>query len=93
VIDTAGGKARKLVNFIPTRVQSVAYEVFDQYALSHRIWSPDSNALVFAGVLVKEGATPPARAMPPPSIWLLPVDGATPEGISDGSVAFWSPAP
>jgi TolB protein len=90
VIAAGGGTARKLCDFVATSVESIAYQVFDQYALSHRIWSPDSRALVFAGVMLKEGQAPSDR-MPPPSVWVLPIDGGPPRAIADGSLAFWSP--
>ncbi len=93
VIDLAGGKSRKLANFMATGTESITYQVFDQYALSHRIWSPDSRALVFAGVMVKAGVAVPPEAMPPASIWMLPVDGGPPQDLADGEVAFWSPVP
>jgi TolB protein len=90
VIATGGGASRKLCDFVASTVQSIAYQVFDQYALSHRIWSPDSRALVFAGVMLKPGQAP-SEQMPPPSVWVLPIDGQAPRALADGSVAFWSP--
>ncbi len=95
VIELGGAKAagRRLGNFVATRSESVAYRVFDQYTLSHRVWSPDSRALVFAGVMLKEGMALPSGAMPPSSVWMLPVDGAPPQSLAEGDVAFWSPAP
>jgi WD40 repeat protein len=90
VIAAGGGKAHKLCDFAATAPESIAYRVFDQYALSHRFWSPDSRAIVFAGVMLKEGQSP-AETMPPPSVWVLPVDGGPPQAIADGSIAFWSP--
>lgn len=90
VIAAGGGQARKLCSFVTTGAESIAYQVFDQYALSHRIWSPDSRALVFAGVMLKEGQAP-AEQMPPPSVWVLPIDGGPPRELADGSIAFWSP--
>jgi TolB protein len=91
VVDLASGKSRKLTNFVASHTQSITYQVFDQYAISHRVWSPDSRALVFAGVMVKAGVAVPLEAMPPPSIWMLPVDGGSPQDLADGDVAFWSP--
>jgi TolB protein len=90
VIAAGGGTGRKLCDFVATSVESIAYRVFDQYALSHRIWSPDSRALVFAGVMLKEGQAPTDR-MPPPSVWVLPLDGSSPQALADGTLAFWSP--
>ncbi|MGO9056888.1 MAG: hypothetical protein ACLQU2_05805 [Candidatus Binataceae bacterium] len=91
VVDLASGKSRRLANFMASHTEAVTYQVFDQYALSHRIWSPDSRALVFAGVMVKAGVAVPVEAMPPPSIWMLPLDGGPPQDLADGDVAFWSP--
>lgn len=89
VVAPSGGKPRKLCDFVASSAQSAVYRVFDQYALSHRIWSPDSRAIVFAGGILKQGQAPPANASP--SVWVLPVDGGAPHSIADGSVAFWSP--
>jgi Tol biopolymer transport system component len=90
VIAAGGGKPRRLCSFVATGTESIVYQVFDQYALSHRFWSPDSRALVFAGVILKEGQAP-AEQMPPPSVWVLPLDGGPPRTMADGSIAFWSP--
>ncbi len=90
LISPGGGKPRKLCNFMASSAESAVYRVFDQYALSHRIWSPDSRAIVFAGGILKEGQAP-ASVSASPSVWVLPVDGGAPRPIADGSVAFWSP--
>ncbi len=90
VIAAGGGKPRKLCDFVASGAESAAYQVFDQYALSHRIWSPDSKALVFAGVRLKQGQ-PPGENMPPASVWAVPIDGGAPREVGDGIVAFWSP--
>ena len=89
VIAAGGGHPRRLCSFVTTSVESMTYQVFDQYALSHRFWSPDSRALVFAGVMLKEGEA--ARTAVPPSVWVLPMDGEQPWSVGDGSLAFWSP--
>jgi TolB protein len=52
---------------------------FDQYALSHRLWSPDSSALVL-----------PARVEGASQIMLFPADGGEPRPVAPGSMAFWS---
>jgi TolB protein len=93
VVEAGGGKGRKLGYFVASHTESVAYRVFDQYALSHRIWSPDSSAVVFAGTILKEGVALPSGAAPPPSVWLLPMDGGPAQTLADGDVAFWSPVP
>ena len=50
VADLKTGKSRKLDNFLATQEESVSYHYFDQLALSHTIWSPDSSSFVYAGV-------------------------------------------
>ena len=53
---------------------------FDQYALSHRLWAPDSSALVLP--VSDDGVD---------RLVLLPADGREPERLTDGAMAFWSP--
>jgi TolB protein len=90
IIAAGGGQPRKLCDFVASSSESAAYQVFDQYALSHRIWSPDSHAIVFAGVMVNQGQSP-SQTMPPPSVWVMPIDGSPPHALADGTIAFWSP--
>jgi hypothetical protein len=52
---------------------------FDQYGLSHRLWSPASDALLLP---VMEGESP--------QIMLMPIDGSQPRLLEEGIIAFWS---
>lgn len=52
---------------------------FDQYGLSHRLWSPASEALVLP--LLENGV---------PQVTIIPIDGRRPSSIAEGSMAFWS---
>jgi TolB protein len=52
---------------------------FDQYALSHRLWSPDSSALVL-----------PIQVQDEARIFVVPVSGGQPQEIAVGDMAFWS---
>jgi TolB protein len=54
---------------------------FDQYALSHRLWSPASKAIVLP--LVDDTGTA--------HITIVPADGSAPRQVADGVAAFWSP--
>lgn len=54
---------------------------FDQYALSHRTWSPDSAAIALP--LVDDAGTT--------SIVVIPADGSDPRPIAEGVAAFWRP--
>ncbi len=53
---------------------------FDQYALSHRLWAPDSSAIVLP--VSDDGID---------RLVLLPGDGGEPERLADGVIGFWSP--
>ncbi len=54
---------------------------FDQYALSHRVWAPDSTSVVLPLV----DATGRTHAV------VVPADGSDPRAVADGEAAFWSP--
>jgi TolB protein len=81
VVDVDGGEAYRLVTFQPTGLFVTQFlPFFDQYALSHQIWSPASDALV----------VPMADATGVPRIHIVPVDGRFSTVIADGAMAFWS---
>lgn len=54
---------------------------FDQYALSHRIWSPDSRSIVLP-VDDPDGTS---------GIEIIPADGSGTVRVGDGVAAVWSP--
>ena len=89
--DLKSNKIRTLGNFLTTNDESLMYHFFDQIAASHTIWAPDSKSFVFAGVRVEtmpQGSLPIA---PPPTVWVMPVDGGIPREIQAGTLAFYSP--
>jgi TolB protein len=53
---------------------------FDQYALSHRLWAPDSAALVLP--LVEGGET---------GLYVIRADGSEPALLAVAEMGFWSP--
>lgn len=79
-----GETTREHAAFFPSRVFLRDYlPYFDQYAQSHRVWSPDSSALVFAGTL-EDGER---------GVWVqADVEGAEPVSLGSGVSAIWSPA-
>lgn len=80
VIDAESGAGMRLLDFMPTGVYlSQFLPYFDQYALSHRIWSPDSSAIVL-----------PVREDDGNHILVVPVGGGRPYRLADGEIAFWS---
>jgi TolB protein len=54
---------------------------FDQYALSHRLWSPDGSAIVLP-LVGDDGRT---------RITVLQQDGGRPREIAEAEIAFWGP--
>ena len=80
-VDVATGKVRSqpIVRPSPTFVNGIlAY--FDQYALSHRLWAPDSSSILLPEV--DDGGVGTLTVLYP--------DGDPPLGIP-GEIGFWSP--
>lgn len=81
VLTLANGDRRALAAFAPTPLFLGQFlPFFDQYALSHRLWSPDSDALVLP--MVGEGG----RAQ----VVVVPLSGE-PRVVAEGEMPFWSP--
>jgi TolB protein len=80
IAGTDGGEPHRLGTFAPTTTFINEFmPFFDQYALSHRLWSPDSKALVI-----------PIQHNDLEEIVVVPVDGGEVRSVARGSVAFWS---
>jgi TolB protein len=81
-VDVASGTVRSQRDILlPDILVSDFLPFFDQYALSHRVWSPASDAIVLP--LVDD--TSVSR------ITIVPADGSPSRVIGDGVSAFWSP--
>ena len=90
VVDVHSRTSFPVVNFIPSRPQILVFQYFDQYALSHRLWSPDSQFFTFSGHTDPNPNPGPGGRSP--SVYIVPVTkDATPQRLSDGHIAFWSP--
>ena len=81
-IDIASGAVRsqRTVHLTDTFVSQLL-PFFDQYALSHRLWSPDGTSLVLPAIA--EGGAG--------EILVVKADGSDPVRVANGSVAFWRP--
>ena len=80
-VDVATGKVRSqpIVHPSPTFVNGIlAY--FDQYALSHRLWAPDSSSILL----------PEVDDAGVGRLTVLYPDGEPPVGLA-GEIGFWSP--
>ncbi len=79
VVDVETGEDRLLSAFTPTPLFIDQFlPFFDQYALSHSVWSPDSTALVLP--MSSEGGS---------KIVVVPLTGE-PAVLADGEMPFWS---
>ncbi|MCX6045480.1 MAG: hypothetical protein NT075_10230, partial [Chloroflexi bacterium] len=80
VVHVRGGRTQTLAVFEPWALFVNQFlPFFDQYALSHRLWSPDSDALVVP--MVKGNKA---------QIYILPINGGTARPIAEGFMATWS---
>ncbi|MBI3304262.1 MAG: PD40 domain-containing protein [Deltaproteobacteria bacterium] len=90
VVEVKDGKTYEVMDFVPSRPLLLVFQYFDQYALSHRLWSPDSKRFVFAGAVGADAR--PAEGLRNPTVYAVEaVKHATAKALSDGHIAFWSP--
>jgi TolB protein len=82
VLDISTGANRRYGAFFPTQDMLYMLVYFDQFAQSHRLWSPDSRYLIYAEV------TPSNEA----SINLLDTaqSNTVPFSIASGFIGIWS---
>jgi TolB protein len=78
-----GQRSTPYAGFFPSGLYMQNYlPFFDQYAQSHRVWSPDGSAFVYIG------AVPDGRS----GVWVQDVDaGGEPTLVGAGLSATWSP--
>lgn len=83
VVDAETGDVARLTTFFATAEQSYLLSFFDQYAQSHRVWSPDSRHIVYAD------AGPELNA---PKVFLLNTEtpGEAPVVLNDGVLGIFS---
>ena len=94
MLDVASGARSPLVDFLPSSDQLTMFQFFDQYAYSHRLWSPDSRYLVFAGTLNEAAVTAGfgSQSNQISHVFILdtgPTRSALP--VAEGTLGFWSP--
>lgn len=79
VVEVASGEDRLLTTFAPTGLFVDQFlPFFDQYALSHALWSPGSDALVL-----------PMQGQRNPEVVIVPLQGKA-VSITGGEMPFWS---
>ena len=82
VLDVSTGATRSYVPFIPTSEMIYLLTYFDQFAQSHRLWSPDSHHLIYSEV------QPGDRQV----VTLLDVthQDTVPLSVAEGMIGVWS---
>jgi TolB protein len=90
VAEVTSGKTYEIVDFVPSRPLLLVFQYFDQYALSHRLWSPDSRYFVFTGMAGTEAR--PGEGLRNPTVYAVEaVEHASAKVLAAGHIAFWSP--
>lgn len=90
-VQPEGGMETVRVEFTPSWGTVAMLPFFDQYALSHRIWSPDSHHLVVPGYIAGMHERPP-RGDEDMHVYVVDSEGQEPpRAIGQGVLAFWSP--
>lgn len=90
VVDVESGEETTLVDFRPSNDQLALLTFFDQYSISHNVWSPDGTKLVFAGALAKEeGAS--SSGPTASTVFTIDATGEHPaEALTPGRMATWT---
>jgi Tol biopolymer transport system component len=90
VLDVVAGEPRPLARFAPSVEFLAMLGFFDQYAHSHRIWSPDSTRLVFCGALHRHQAHTNGHSQIYDRIHVINTEAdPDPQEVAKGPLAFW----
>ncbi len=82
VFSIADGSIEYFDPFIPTSEMVYILSYFDQFAQSHRLWSPDSRYLVYSEVIEQSSAQVTILDTEDPS--------ALPFAVAEGTLGIWS---
>jgi hypothetical protein len=82
VLHVDDGSVTRAASFVPTRDMVYLLSYFDQFSLSHRIWSPDGTRLAYGDLVTPE--------QPVVQVLDLSVPGARPQAIAPGVIGIWS---
>ena len=89
--DRDGGLPVVVAEFLPSADLLTALTFFDQYALSHSIWSPNSRHIVFTGNLQRHSSGVNGGSPQGYKVYVLEAkEGAVPQEVASGRIAFWS---
>ncbi len=88
VVERATKNVREAGHFFPTPEFQFLAPHFDQFAMSHRFWAPDSRHFVYFGYPTT--ARDESQAVPA-TIWVGDSKTGKVARLADGRAAFWSP--
>lgn len=89
VLDLESRASRRFSRFYPAIELNLLLTFFEQYSLSHRIWSPAGDALLISGRIAENGVPPEYTES---HILVQPVAaGATPAAVALGTQPVWAP--
>ncbi len=93
IMDARSGDVEDFAEFTPSRDQLTMFQFFDQYAYSHRLWSPDSRYFTFAGHMKDTASSASVSAQRGVSrVYIVdtgPLRSVIP--LSEGLLGVWSP--
>lgn len=81
VLDVNTDDVQRYGPFVPTGDMVYMFTYFDQFAQSHRIWSPDSRYIVYSEIV---------NESPVVSVIDTQLDDTVPIAIADGYLGIWS---
>ena len=94
LLDIASGESVPLVDFRPSTDQLTMFQFFDQYAYSHKLWSPDSRYILFAGWLNEAAVAAGLNEQSDEGSHVFIVDTSpmrSVQPLTEGVLGFWSP--
>ncbi len=90
VLEIRSNTIRRYAPFYKAPELALQLSFFEQYAVSHRLWSADSTALAVNGRVPANGTPPDVAGN---SVYVQPVEsGAPPIFVAPGAFASWRPA-
>jgi TolB protein len=88
ILERAGERVRRFAPFDPSAEFGLYTTFFDQYALSHRLWSPDGLAILACGRGFADG---PPREFLSSCVYVCDLNSGTMDMLTAGAIAFYPP--
>ena len=92
VHEIESGSSWPVAEFDPSNEQATMFRFFDQFSQSHSVWSPQSDAIVFSGLLQSDGVSASYRTQALAQVLVADAMAREPvRAIGTGVLAVWSP--